>query len=110
MTAVFVALAVLVLVGLAFVLADRLDPGVAPARRQERPALPPGPWTAADVAGLRFRVGLRGYRMEDVDAMLAALAEQLPPAPDPDPAGPGEPLSELTSDAPPEPPASTSAG
>jgi DivIVA domain-containing protein len=32
--------------------------------------LPDRPLTADDVSGLRFRVGFRGYRMEDVDAAL----------------------------------------
>jgi DivIVA domain-containing protein len=33
--------------------------------------------TADDVAGLRFRTGLRGYRMDDVDAALDRLAQSL---------------------------------
>jgi DivIVA domain-containing protein len=33
--------------------------------------------SADDVAGLRFRTGFRGYRMEDVDAALARLAQSM---------------------------------
>jgi DivIVA domain-containing protein len=39
--------------------------------------LPDRPLTADDVAGLRFRTGLRGYRMEDVDAAIARLGDAL---------------------------------
>jgi DivIVA domain-containing protein len=42
--------------------------------------------TADDIPGLRFRTGLRGYRMEDVDAALAHIAVSLrvaQPVPDP---------------------------
>ena len=35
------------------------------------------PLTAADVPALRFRTGLRGYRMADVDAAIASLGEAL---------------------------------
>ena len=35
------------------------------------------PVTAAEVRGARFRVGLRGYRMQDVDALLALVADEL---------------------------------
>lgn len=41
--------------------------------------LPARQLTADDVAGLRFRTGFRGYRMEDVDAALARLAESMRP-------------------------------
>jgi DivIVA domain-containing protein len=33
--------------------------------------------TSADVPELRFRTGLRGYRMADVDAAIASLGEAL---------------------------------
>ncbi|MGN6474664.1 MAG: DivIVA domain-containing protein [Mycobacteriales bacterium] len=46
---------------------DRLDPGL-PTDRQ---------LTSQDVGGLRFRVGLRGYRMDDVDAALDRLRDAL---------------------------------
>lgn len=39
--------------------------------------LPDRPLTVADLPGLRFRTGVRGYRMEDVDAAIARLGEAL---------------------------------
>lgn len=75
MTAVFVLLAIIVLVGAAFVLTGRWDPGMRPAQRPTAPELPT-PLTPQSIRAARFRVGLRGYRMEDVDALLAAIATQ----------------------------------
>lgn len=74
---VFVLLAVIVIAGAVLVLAGRWDPGMVPPDRPAAAPLPQPPWSAADVRGLRFRVGLRGYRMQDVDAALAALAAEL---------------------------------
>jgi DivIVA domain-containing protein len=76
-TVVYLALAALVVLGVVMVLTGRWDPGIAPADRPPPPPLPPGPWRPADVEELRFRVGLRGYRMQDVDAALSALATEL---------------------------------
>ncbi len=39
--------------------------------------VPDRPLTSADVPGLRFRVGWRGYRMDDVDTALERLAQSL---------------------------------
>ena len=77
MTIAFILLAAIVILGLALVLAGRIDPAMAPGDRPGPPELPEQPWTSADVRAMRFRVGLRGYRMEDVDAMLDALADRL---------------------------------
>ncbi len=115
MTVVFVALAAVVILGVALILAGRLNAGLADPGRPGPPPLPTGPWSADDVAEIRFRVGLRGYRMQDVDAMLAALAEQL--AERGQEPGPGSAADEgvdergtLTTADRPDPPASTSAG
>lgn len=35
------------------------------------------PLSGATLRSVRFSVGLRGYRMDEVDALLARLAEQL---------------------------------
>jgi len=40
-------------------------------------ALPAGPLTGEDVAGLRFVQGLRGYRMDQVDAAMDQLAQEI---------------------------------
>lgn len=77
MTVVFLILVVLVVLGAALVLVGRWDASLGDSGRPERPPLPPQPWRAEDVASMKFRVGLRGYRMEDVDAMLRQLAAQL---------------------------------
>jgi DivIVA domain-containing protein len=74
---VAVVIGIAVLAGIAVMLAvterpmsdepvDRLDPG-----------LPDSPIRAADLPGLRFRIGLRGYRMDDVDAALARIHESM---------------------------------
>ncbi len=39
--------------------------------------VPEGPLTAVDLAEVRFPVVVRGYRMDDVDALLDRLAKQL---------------------------------
>jgi DivIVA domain-containing protein len=52
---------------------DRLDPGI-PADRH---------LTSHDVSRLRFRVGLRGYRMDDVDRALDRLRDSLRELEDP---------------------------
>ena len=93
-TVVFVLLAALVILGVIMVLTGRWDPAIRGVDRPGAPTLPQGQWTGDDVRNLRFRIGLRGYRMSDVDAALAALAQQLPG---------------VTSDVPPAGPASGSA-
>ncbi|MGJ9402240.1 DivIVA domain-containing protein [Arthrobacter sp. KK5.5] len=45
-------------------------PNLPPVLLPERP-------TAVDVARVRFGVGLRGYRCEQVDAVLEALADEI---------------------------------
>lgn len=72
---VFVAFAILVVLGAALLLTGRADPGTD--QSAAAPAVPQPPITADDVRSLTFRVGLRGYRMADVDAALAAIAADL---------------------------------
>ena len=71
-----VALAVVGVV--AAVAAGVVGGGLAPPESTSghRP-LPPGPLTPADVDGLRFSRALRGYRMDEVDAVLARLRDEL---------------------------------
>ena len=71
-----VALAVVGVV--AAVAAGVVGGGLAPppSTSGHRP-LPPGPLTPADVDGLRFSRALRGYRMDEVDAVLARLRDEL---------------------------------
>ena len=60
------------------VVATRDDPLLADAP-PDRPdlALPDEPLTSVDVEGVRFSMALRGYRMDEVDAVLARLAREL---------------------------------
>jgi DivIVA domain-containing protein len=68
------------------------------------------PLTAGDLRKVRFTTAFRGYRMSEVDALLARLADQLadPPAEEPaePPAeGPADPPAEGPADPPAEEPA-----
>lgn len=49
----------------------------APPDRSPRGGLPAGDVDRAAVDGLRFSVGLRGYRMDEVDAVLDRLVAEL---------------------------------
>ena len=77
MAVVFLILVILIVLGAALAFSGRWDASLADSGRPKRPPLPPQPWKAEDVRAMKFRVGLRGYRMEDVDAMLRHLAAQL---------------------------------
>ncbi len=46
-----------------------------------------GPLTAQDVRNVRFSVGFRGYRMDEVDALLHRLIVQLEDEPHAEPRG-----------------------
>lgn len=74
----FAVLIVLAMAGVAMVASGR-GGSMAPAY-DDRPdlALPEGrPLTAEDLRTVRFPLALRGYRMSDVDAVLARLATEL---------------------------------
>lgn len=87
MVTVLGLLAVLAVLFVTAVLVTRGDPLLADVP-PDRPdlALPETPLTAADVEALRFSMAPRGYRMDEVDAVLARLAAQLAAAESP----PGE--------------------
>jgi DivIVA domain-containing protein len=72
-----VLVGVVLLVGFALVLASREDGLPEDVVDHGDLGLPARPLTAADISGLRFRVGFRGYRMEDVDAALERVAQSL---------------------------------
>jgi DivIVA domain-containing protein len=74
-------LVVLVLGGVAAVAAG-FGGVMAPAGDDRPPlALPDGPISATDLRAVRLNVAVRGYRMDEVDALLARLADQMDPAP-----------------------------
>ena len=60
------------------VLATRADPLLADAPPDRADVdLPPGPLTSGDVEHVRFSLAVRGYRMSEVDDVLARLAAEL---------------------------------
>ncbi len=66
-------------------------------------ALPTGrPLTAEDLRTLRLNTGVRGYRMDEVDALLARLEAELIEREDrpPDQAAAAEPPAERNGDMP----------
>lgn len=77
-TGFFIAIAALVILGAALALTGRWSVGMTGTDRPGPPELPDdGHWSSEDLWNAKFRVGLRGYRMEDVDVVLASLAQQL---------------------------------
>ena len=81
----FAILIVLAMGGVAVVASGR--GGSLPEAYDDRPDVripADGPLSSDDVRGVRFSLGLRGYRMSEVDALLERLATQL----DQQPAGP----------------------
>jgi DivIVA domain-containing protein len=76
---IFLLVLVLVVIGLvAAVAVGRIGGGMGP-QTSTRPyrGLPEGPVGAADVDQVRFSLGLRGYRMDEVDAVLDRLREEI---------------------------------
>jgi DivIVA domain-containing protein len=74
---VFVLLAAVLAFAFALVAAGR--GGVLPPVEADRPGpvLPPGPVSPGDVHDVRFAVAVRGYRMDQVDAVLERLADEI---------------------------------
>lgn len=77
MSVIFVLLGLLIVAGAALLLVGKLD--ASPSGDESGgPTVPPtSGWSADAVERLKFRVVLRGYRMDEVDAVLASLAEEL---------------------------------
>jgi DivIVA domain-containing protein len=100
----FAVLVVLAMGGVAMIASGR--GGSMPPAYDDRPdvVLPTDrPIGAQDLRTVRFPLALRGYRMSEVDALLARLATELenrgePPAP---PAPPGAPEQSGSSGEPP---------
>lgn len=77
MSVLLLLVLVLVVVGIGLVAAGHGD-GLPDAPPDRVPVvLPVGPVRPEDVSGLRFSVGLRGYRMSEVDDVLDRLAGEL---------------------------------
>lgn len=91
MTWFFAILIVLAMGGVAVVASGR--GGSLPEEYDDRPDVrvpATGPLTGDDVRGVRFSLGVRGYRMSEVDALLERLATQL----DEEVEGPAGPAAE----------------
>ncbi len=77
MTFLFIAVAAAV-IGAAGVLATRGWRPANPPEPDRAPALlPDGPLTAESLRQVRLGVGLRGYRMDEVDALIARMESTL---------------------------------
>jgi len=74
---VFAIMVVLAMGGVALVASGRT--GALPEEYDDRPdvRVPAGRLVGDDLRQVRFSLGLRGYRMSEVDTLLARLADQL---------------------------------
>ena len=78
MLTVLAALGVLVVLFVAGAVATREDQALQPVPEERADvALPARPLRAADLDAVRFGVTVRGYRMSEVDDVLARLAAEL---------------------------------
>lgn len=74
----FFVLLALVVLGVVAVVAGGRGGGMGPAGSDRPgPFLPHGDVAADDVDAVHFGVGFRGYRMDEVDAVLDRLADEL---------------------------------
>lgn len=73
----FAVLIVLTMGGVALVASGRT--GALPEEYDDRPdaLVPAGPLQGSDLRKVRFSLAFRGYRMSEVDTLLARLADQL---------------------------------
>lgn len=78
MSLVLLLVILAVIAGIAVVAAGRGEGLSAPdPDRSPRGALPAGDPTREDVDALRFTLALRGYRMDEVDAVIDRLLDEL---------------------------------
>lgn len=77
MTVLFALTGIGVVIAVAMLAVGRLGE-LAPVAPDRAPLdVPPGPLAADDVDAVRFAVGLRGYRMDEVDQVLDRVADDL---------------------------------
>lgn len=74
---VFIVVAAVVVFAVAAAAVGRGDGLEEPFPDLERPYLPAGTVEPADIDDVRFAVALRGYRMDQVDAVLDRISEEL---------------------------------
>lgn len=84
----FFAVLIVLAVGAVAVVASGRGGSLGPAY-DDRPdaVLPPGPVTAEGLRALRLNTAVRGYRCDEVDALIELLAEQLDDKPSDSPNG-----------------------
>ena len=96
----FAILIVLAMAGVALVASGRT--GALPEEYDDRPdaRVPAGVLQGSDLRRVRFSLAFRGYRMSEVDTLLALLAEQLDARSEADvetaDQTPGEPADDLS--------------
>ncbi|MDQ4006887.1 MAG: DivIVA domain-containing protein [Actinomycetota bacterium] len=75
----FLGVVIVLVVGATVVVALGHGGGLQPVYDDRPDVLVPaeGPLTGSALRSVRFSLGFRGYRMDEVDALLARLAEQL---------------------------------
>lgn len=75
----FLALLVVVIIGATAVVASGRGGAMVPSHADRPDVLVPGDrdLSAQDLREVRFSLGLRGYRMDEVDALLRRLTMQL---------------------------------
>ena len=73
----YVVVGVLVVIAIALLAVGRLGELPPPSHDREPLDLPNAPVGAVDVDAVRFAVGLRGYRMDEVDEVLNRVSVDL---------------------------------
>ncbi|HRV69907.1 MAG TPA: DivIVA domain-containing protein [Marmoricola sp.] len=74
---ILVMFTILLLGGVALVAAGYGESMRAAQSDRRTVSLPDGPVSAHDLETIEFNTGLRGYRMDEVDALLTRLVSQL---------------------------------
>jgi DivIVA domain-containing protein len=73
------AIVVVIVIGAVAVVAAGYGGSMAPVHEDRRDVVVPAgrPLNADDLRNVRFAVGVRGYRMDEVDSLLLRLAEEM---------------------------------
>ena len=92
----FAIMVVLAMAGVALVASGRT--GALPEEYDDRPdvRVPAGRLQGTDLRRVRFSLAFRGYRMSEVDTLLARLADQLDASGQDEPETPGKAADETS--------------
>lgn len=81
MTVFFLVVLVLLITVVALVITGRISRAPS-AQHDQRPShLPPAPLSAESLETVRFSIAFRGYRMDQVDALIREMQATLSPPP-----------------------------